>query len=106
VHDHPDDESEQQRRPDPAERGQRGGARRDRDERSAGEGHRCGRDRCPPLRAVGEARRQHGQERPTDGEPEQDRPGDHGLAAARERAEHKPDRGDQAGEQRARHDQH
>ena len=104
ARDHPDHERRQQRRPEPAERGQRRGARREDDQPGARDAHRCGRDRRPSLRPVGEARRQHGQQRPADGEPEQQCAGDHGFPAARERSGDERDGRDQPGEQRARHD--
>jgi hypothetical protein len=103
VHGHPDDEREQQRRPDPPERGQRGRARRGAMSPApvmaiAADGTQ------PTTAAVARAHRQDGQERPPDGEPGQDRAVDRRLAAAREGAGYERARGDRAGEQRARHD--
>jgi hypothetical protein len=76
VDDHPGDEREQRRRPDPAERGERRGAGREDEERRTRQRHRGGGDRRPALRPVSEAGGEDGQQAPAEGEPEQDRRGD------------------------------
>ena len=62
--------------------------------------HRGGGNAAQRCGAVGEARGQHGQQRPADGETEQEPAGDHGFPAARERAGDERERGDEPAEER------
>jgi hypothetical protein len=69
-----------------------------------GDRHRRRRDRRPALRSLREAHGQHSQQSPAEGEPEQDRRRDRVLAPAREGAGNERERGEEAGEERARDD--
>ena len=81
---HPACEREHDRRPHPAEPGHRVVPGRVLQERDAADAHRCGGNGRPALGTVRVVHGQHGDERPTEREGQQDRAGDDALAAAGE----------------------
>ena len=98
---HPDRQTGDGQRPDPAEEVHDGGARLEHHQAEPDRAQNHRRHRRPGLRLGAEARGQQGHQAPAEAEGEEDRSGDHRLRAARRQAEQEGDREGSPGEERA-----